>query len=258
MKFTRIVFYAMLILAFGNASAEESTEQSAAAKSSESDVTKSLRADLQKAMPDMQLQSLTELGDSGLYEAVISDRVYYFTTDGKYLIQGNVLSLASRENLTQKRELGIKTDILSRQNSEDLIIFAPEKTDYMLTVFTDVDCSYCRKLHEEMAQYNELGIGIRYMAFPRAGVESESAKKLVEVWCAKDPQQAMTDAKAEREVKDARVCQDNPVIAHYETGQRLGVEGTPALFFENGQMLPGYVPPQRLREILDENAKLTD
>ncbi|MEX0615098.1 MAG: disulfide isomerase DsbC N-terminal domain-containing protein, partial [Methylophaga sp.] len=89
MKFTRTVFLAMLILAFGNACAEESAE--------ESDATKSLRADLQEAMPDMQLQSLTELGDSGLYEAVISDRIYYFTTDGKYLIQGNVLSLESRE-----------------------------------------------------------------------------------------------------------------------------------------------------------------
>lgn len=255
MKFTRTIFLAMLILAFGNACAEEVAEKSDAVKSEESAVAKSLREDLLEAMPDMQLQSLTELGSSGLYEAVISDRVFYFTADGKYLIQGDVLSLESRENLTQRRELGIKSDILSRQNPEDLIIFAPEKTDYMLTVFTDVDCAYCRKLHEEIDEYNKLGIGIRYMAFPRAGVESESAKKLVEVWCANDPQQAMTDAKAEREVKDGKVCEDNPVIAQFETGQRLGVEGTPALFLENGQMLPGYVPPKRLREILDENAK---
>lgn len=246
MKITRSIFLAMLVLAFGNACADET------------DAAKALRADLKKEMPDMQLQSLTELGDSGLFEAVINDRIYYFTTDGKYLIQGNVLSLESRENLTQRRELDIKTDILSRQNPEDLIIFAPEKTDYMLTVFTDVDCAYCRKLHEEMDDYNALGIGIRYMAFPRAGVESESAKKLVEVWCAADPRQAMTDAKAEREVKDAKICKDNPVIAQFETGQRLGVEGTPALFLENGQLLPGYVPPKRLREILDENAKQTD
>ncbi len=257
MKFTRTVFLAMLVLAFGNACAEVE-EPTAEEPITEADAAKSLRADLQEAMPDMQLQSLTELGDSGLYEAVISDRIFYFTADGKYLIQGNVLSLDSRENLTQRRELGIKTDILSRQKTEDLIIFAPEKTDYMLTVFTDVDCAYCRKLHEQVDEYNALGIGIRYMAFPRAGVESESAKKLVEVWCAKDPQQAMTDAKAEREIKDGKVCKDNPVIAHFETGQRLGVEGTPALFLENGQMLPGYVPPKRLREILDENAKLTN
>ena len=83
----------------------------------ESDAGKALRAELQKEMPDMQLQSLTELGDSGLFEAVINDRVYYFTTDGKYLIQGNVLSLESRENLTQSRELEIKSDILARQKS---------------------------------------------------------------------------------------------------------------------------------------------
>ncbi len=243
MNFTRMVCLALLM--FGAASVY----------AQESDAAKALRADLQKEMPDMQLQSLSELGDSGLFEAVINDRIYYFTTDGKYLIQGNILSLESRENLTQSRELEIKSDILARQKSEDLIIFAPENPDYMLTVFTDVDCAYCRKLHEEIDEYNKQGIGIRYMAFPRAGVESESAKKLVEVWCAKDPQQAMTDAKAEREIKDAQICKDNPVIAQFETGQRLGVEGTPALFLENGQMLPGYVPPKRLREILDENAK---
>lgn len=243
MKFTRYICLVILLVGFGHVYAQESE---ALAK---------LRADLQQTMPDIQLQSLTELADSGLFEAVISDRVYYFTSDGNYLIQGSVLSLKTRENLTQQRELGIKSDILSRQNPDDLITFAPEKVDYMLTVFTDVDCTYCRKMHEQVAEYNALGIGIRYMAFPRAGVESESAKKLVEVWCAKDPQQAMTDAKAERKIKNTKVCEDNPIIAQFQTGQRLGVEGTPALFLENGQMLPGYVPPKRLREILDENAK---
>lgn len=243
MKFTLYLGLVMLLTGFTNVYAQES------------DAAKALRAQLHEAMPDMQLQSLNQLADSGLFEAVINDRVYYFTDDGQYLIQGNVLSMATRENITQRRELGIKSDILSRQNPDDLITFAPDKTDYMLTVFTDVDCAYCRKLHEEVAEYNKLGIGIRYMAFPRAGIESESAEKLVEVWCAKDKQQAMTDAKAEREIKNGKICKDNPVIAQFETGQRLGVEGTPALFLENGQMLPGYVPPKRLREILDENAK---
>jgi thiol:disulfide interchange protein DsbC len=244
MKRISTIFLSMLMFACGSVFAE-----------TQDAVVEKLKAQLETDMPGMQIQSLTALGDSGLYEAVISDQVFYFTQDAKYLIQGNVLSLESRENITQARELQIKSDILSRLDPKDLIIFAPEKTDYMLTVFTDVDCAYCRKLHEEVDEYNKLGIGIRYMAFPRAGVESESAKKLVQVWCAKDPKQAMTDAKAERDLKNTSVCKDNPVVAQFELGQRLGVEGTPALFLENGQVLPGYVPPQRLREILDENAK---
>ncbi|AFJ01949.1 Thiol:disulfide interchange protein DsbC [Methylophaga frappieri] len=214
-----------------------------------------LKDKLRQDVPEMQIQSLKPVGDSGLYEAVIDDRIFYLTKDGDYLIQGNVLALASRENITQQRQLEIKQAVLARQPESDLIVFAPENPDYMLTVFTDVDCGYCRKLHEQIAEYNDQGIGIRYMAFPRAGADSESATKLEQVWCAEDRQQAMTDAKANRDI-NGKVCEDNPVLAQFDTGRRLGVEGTPALFLNNGQMLPGYVPPAKLREILDEYASL--
>ena len=211
-----------------------------------------LKAELQKQLPDMQLQSLTPVGQTGLYEAVIDDRIYYFTADGQYLLQGDILALESRENITEARRLEVKKALLERINEDDMIIFAAKKPDYAVTIFTDVDCGYCRELHRQVKDYNDLGITIRYMAFPRAGAESESANKLIEVWCAKDQQKAMTDAKAQREVNKTSLCEDNPVAEQFEIGGKLGVRGTPAIFLEDGQMLPGYLPPKKLREVLDE------
>jgi thiol:disulfide interchange protein DsbC len=211
-----------------------------------------LKAELQKQLPDMQLQSLTPVGQTGLYEAVIDDRIYYFTADGQYLLQGDILALESRENITEARRLELKKALLERLNEDDMIIFAAKKPDYAVTIFTDVDCGYCRELHRQVKDYNDLGITIRYMAFPRAGAESESANKLIEVWCAKDQQKAMTDAKAQREVNKTSLCEDNPVAEQFEIGGKLGVRGTPAIFLEDGQMLPGYLPPKKLREVLDE------
>lgn len=211
-----------------------------------------LKTELKKQLPDMELQSLTPVGKTGLFEAIVDDRIYYFTADGNYLVQGDLLSLESRENITEARRLELKKRLLKNLNEDDLIIFAAKKPDYTVTVFTDVDCGYCRELHRQVKDYNDLGITIRYGAYPRAGVESESANKLTEVWCAKDQHKAMTDAKAQRQVKKTSLCENNPVAEQFEIGGKLEVRGTPAIFLENGQMLPGYVPPEKLREVLEE------
>jgi len=192
------------------------------------------------------------LDDTGLYEVLMNGDILYFTKDARYAIQGDIISLKSRENLTEKRRTGLRKQALDHANEKDMIIYTPKKTDYTVTVFTDIDCGYCRKLHSQMAQYNALGIRIRYMAFPRAGLDSESYDKAVEVWCAKDRKQAMTDAKNGQTV-NAEKC-ENPVKAQYELGRRLGVRGTPALFLDSGEMLPGYVPPKRLKKLLDDKA----
>jgi thiol:disulfide interchange protein DsbC len=117
-------------------------------------------------------------------------------------------------------------------------------------VFTDIDCGYCRKLHSQIKDYDRQGIQIRYLFYPRAGMDSESARKAEAVWCAKDRHQAMSDAKRGKSVSYRR-C-DNPVREHYLLGQAVGVTGTPALVLENGELIPGYIPPNRLRRLLDE------
>lgn len=209
-----------------------------------------LKAKLEAMLPGINVESLTPLDGTGLYEAVVDGELVYFSKDGRYVFQGDVIALESRENITATKRLDMKQKVLASLNEDDMIVFEPKDTQYTLTVFTDIDCGYCRKLHEQMSAYNDLGIKIRYMAFPRSGPDSDSFNKAVSVWCAEDRQQAMTDSKLGTNLA-TKDCQ-NPVRAQFEVGRRLGVTGTPALFLESGQLLPGYIPPMRLKQILDE------
>ncbi|PCJ30108.1 MAG: disulfide bond formation protein DsbC [Gammaproteobacteria bacterium] len=212
-----------------------------------------MKLKLEAIMPKVTIDSIEAVGNTKLYEVIIAGEIIYFSEDGRYVFQGDVIELETRENITENKRLMLKEQILSSLNEDDMIIYEPKKTHYTLTVFTDIDCGYCRKLHKQMDQYNALGIRIRYMAFPRAGVGSEAFDKAEAVWCSDDRQLAMTDAKEGFDI-DSEACV-TPVQAHYELGRRLGVTGTPALFMDNGTMLPGYVPPIRLKKILDDAAK---
>ncbi len=214
-----------------------------------------IRTKLEKIMPGITIESVGVLSNTGLYEAVINGEIVYFTNDLRYVIQGDVVSLETRQNITENKRISLRKQALASLNEADMIVFSPdepEKIEHTLTVFTDIDCGYCRKLHQQMDDYNDLGIQIRYMAFPRAGIDSESYDKAADVWCANDRKKAMDDAKDGVNVS-ADSC-DNPVKSQYNLGRKIGVQGTPALFLESGQMLPGYVPPKRLKQILDEQA----
>lgn len=212
-----------------------------------------VKAKLEKIMPGVKVDSVAELNNTGLYEAVINGEIVYFTNDFRYVIQGDVVSLETRQNITENKRVSLRKQALASLKEADMIVYeATKKTEHTLTVFTDIDCGYCRKLHQQMADYNDLGIRIRYMAFPRAGVDSASFDMAEDVWCSDDRQQAMTDAKSGVTV-ETKTC-NSPVKAHYDLGRKIGVQGTPALFLESGQMLPGYVPPKRLKQILDEQA----
>ena len=209
-----------------------------------------LKEKLEALLPGMVVQSLEPLENTDLYEALVDDEIVYFSKDGRYVFQGDIIDIESRQNITENKRIGLKKEVIASFNEADMIIFEPEKTKHMLTVFTDIDCGYCRKLHQQMSEYNALGIKIRYMAFPRSGLGSESFDKAVNVWCADDRKQAMTDSKAGSKI-GVKNC-DHPIMEHFEAGRRLGVTGTPALFLESGQLLPGYIPPKRLKQILDE------
>jgi len=211
-----------------------------------------IKSKLEALMPGITVESIQAVDNTGLLETVINGEIVYFSQDLHYVFQGDVIELETRENLTENKRTTMRKDTLASLDESDLIIYEPKNTQHKLTVFTDIDCGYCRKLHRQMDKYNELGIRIRYMAFPRAGVDSEAFEKAEEVWCAEDRKQAMTDAKNGQSV-EAESC-NSPVKAHYQLGRRLGVSGTPALFLDNGEMLPGYIPPQQLKNILNERA----
>lgn len=212
-----------------------------------------LKQQLNKALPNLSIDTLQEVDNTGLYEGVINGEVVYFSADGRYVLQGELVSLESRTNLTEQRRISLRKGLLEDLNEKDMIIFEPEQVQHTLTVFTDIDCVYCRKMHSQIDQYQDLGIRIRYMAYPRGGIGSESYDDAVTVWCNDDRHDAMTRAKSGEEL-EAKTC-DNPVEAEFNVGRQLGVQGTPALFLESGQMLPGYVPPERLKTILDESGQ---
>lgn len=211
-----------------------------------------LRKKIEKSLPDVKVTSLKAVDDTGFYEAVINGQILYFSKDGRYVIQGDMVSLDSRINLTEQRRVSLRKDALVKLDEKDMIIFGPQKAKYTITVFTDIDCGYCRKMHAEMEKYNDLGIRVRYLSFPRGGIGSKSYDDAVNVWCAADRQKAMTKAKQGQEIP-TKTCA-NPVKAEFELGQQLGVQGTPSIFLESGQNLPGYLPPEKLIQVLDENS----
>ena len=188
----------------------------------------------------------------GFYQVVMGLNVYYFSADGRYVLRGDLYDIEQDRNVTKERRGQSRLDVLREVGEESMIVFSPSPAKHTVTVFTDVDCAYCAQLHRQMADYNRLGIAVRYVAFPRAGIPSPSYDKTVSVWCSDDPHQAIGDAKFGRAVPD-RTC-DNPVSAHYAAGQRIGVRGTPAIVLESGTLIGGFVPPDELVSYLNEDA----
>jgi thiol:disulfide interchange protein DsbC len=196
--------------------------------------------------------AISETPIENLLMVQIGGDIVYATADGKYLVQGRVIDMDTREDLTEGAKSEVRRELLATADTKTQITFAPEEPKYDLTVFTDIDCGYCRKLHAQMDEYNQQGIAIHYMAFPRAGVGSHSFEKAVSVWCASDQRNALTQAKLGAE-PDPLQC-DNPIEEQYKLGVELGVSGTPSLLTAEGTMIPGYVPPEQLRARLDQMA----
>ena len=196
--------------------------------------------------------AVSETPIDGILQVQINGDIIYTSSDGKYMIQGRVIDLDTREDLTETAKADLRKDLIANIDTKGQISFAPAEPEYSLMVFTDIDCGYCRKLHEQIEEYNQQGIAINYMAFPRAGIGSRSYEKFVSVWCADDKLDALTQAKLGAE-PDPEQC-ENPIAEQYQLGVELGVTGTPALLTSSGQLIPGYVPPEQLRQRLDQMA----
>ncbi|WP_293371916.1 thioredoxin fold domain-containing protein [Nevskia sp.] len=193
---------------------------------------------------------------AGLYEIQHQREFAYVTADGRYLLRGDLVDLKSGEELTENRRRVDRLDVLAKLGSKKFIEFAPPPpvvAKYTVTVFTDIDCGYCRKLHSEIAQYNAKGIAIRYAFYPRSGPDTDAWRSAEAVWCAADQHKALTDAKAGAEVKiKGKVC-DNPIAEEYQLAQDLGIRGTPMMVLPNGDVYPGYVPAAQLAAKLAES-----
>lgn len=207
------------------------------------------REAIQKRFDEVKAENIQPSPVEGLYRVTVPPQVFYVSADGRYVFDGNVIDMQVRRNLTQEYRDQAVLKAVDEMGEESMIVFAADKPEHVVTVFTDIDCGYCRKLHEHVDAYNKQGITIRYMAYPRAGLNSNSYDKAVSVWCAEDRQKAITAAKQGKPVQ-SQSC-DNPVADQYKLGQRIGVSGTPALVLDTGQLIPGYIPPKRLAAILN-------
>lgn len=208
------------------------------------------KAAIQSLAPGVEITQVSEAPIPGFVEVLIGPDVLYVSEDGRYLVQGQIFDVTAKRDLTEASRAVVRGEQLATVSEKDQLRYGPNGPDHDVWVFTDIDCGYCRRLHEQMAEYNDLGIRVNYLMYPRAGIGSESFDKAVSVWCAADPHQALTDAKAGRD-PEPKQC-DNPIQAHFELGQRVGVSGTPAIITKSGHQLGGYLPPAQLRQKLDE------
>lgn len=188
----------------------------------------------------------------GIYEVSEGIEVLYVSADGKYMFAGDFYDLTTRSNLTDNRRADIRGKLLATVRDEDTIPFLAQNPKYELYVFTDVDCGYCRRLHAQMPELNRLGISIRYLAFPRTGMNTEGARKLEAVWCAENRQQALTTAKTGAAMAPP-TCK-TPVGAQFQLGAAVGLQGTPAMYTKSGASILNGSPEDILAQLQKQPA----
>jgi thiol:disulfide interchange protein DsbC len=208
-----------------------------------------IRESLKNILPDGTVIELIEPSPiPGIYAVYYGDlQPIYVTQDGSFFIYGDIykININSISNITEKSVAERRKLILQNIPSEELISFKSSNEQFSVIVFTDVDCGYCRKLHNQIDEYNSLGISINYAAFPRSGLGTSAFTKMVGAWCSDNPKDSMTKLK-NNSTLDISFCENQPVSKQYIIGKKLGVDGTPAIFSMDGEMFPGYIEPEEL------------
>ena len=240
MKFPMIAALAFLALPLAQVHAADTSEASA-------------RAAIQKLVSPNKIEAFEKSPISGYYQAVVGSQLLYVSEDGRYVLQGTLYDADAKLDLTAQRLARVNVAKLEAYPASKRITFAPKsKPKYKVTVFTDIDCGYCRKMHSHIEEYNARGIQVDYLFFPRSGPGTPSFSKAVSVWCAKDKKQALTEAKAG--ATPAPLECDNPVAEEFQLGITVGVDGTPAVFAEDGSKIGGYLTPDQLQAQLERVA----
>ncbi len=212
-----------------------------------------VRSSLSLLMPELRVDAISPSPVPGLYEVMLGPQVIYVTGDGRYLIQGSIIDLELRKNITEPRLESAKARTIEQIGVDNMVVFGHKHPKHIVTVFTDIDSGYSRKMHSEMAKYSEHGIQVRYLFFPRSGIGSTSYHKAVSVWCADNRKQAMNMAKRGKTLEQ-RQCR-NPVQKHMMLGKLMGVVTTPSIVTSDGELLPGYVTAEKLSDMLNQKRK---
>lgn len=239
----------LLLAVVSTACADEAKK----AASSLDQVKASVAAGLQIGKPGVTVTDIEMSAIPGLYKATVGEGSYiYVTADGKHFIAGDIYRVDPGRivNLTESERNGDRAKAMAGLDTKDMIVFPPKgDVKKVMYVFTDVDCGYCQLMHSKVGEYNDLGIEVRYLAYPRAGLNSKSYNKIASAWCAADRNAALTKLKNRQEIPE-NVCESNPVAAQYQVGRQIGLTGTPAIVLEDGELISGYVEPAKIRGML--------
>lgn len=212
-----------------------------------------VRAKVSEMFDLIEPEDVTKSPIDGWYTIHRGSIVAYISSDGRYLLQGDLVDLDNQVNLSENVRTESRRKLIENVTDEQAIVFSPEDVKYSISVFTDIDCTYCRRLHSQIDQYLALGIEVRYLMYPRGGPASPAWNKAEEVWCSSDQQNALTQAKLDREFETAQ-CDASIVQDHYVIGREVGLSGTPAIVFEDGTLIGGYVAPNELLAALQDSA----
>ncbi len=205
------------------------------------------KEELAAELPGVEAHEIHDSPIPGMFEVAVGPNVAYVSEDGRFFIQGDLYDLDSNENLTEQRRSHARADVLAGIDPETMIVFspAPEDVKHTVTIFTDIDCGYCRQLHREIDLVNSLGIAVQYVSYPRTGPDTDSWDKADKVWCAPDRLTAFTDAILGGKLPE-EMCAATPVAGHYDLGHLVGVRGTPTVLTDTGAQIGGYLPPAEL------------
>jgi len=204
-----------------------------------------VRAKLSEMFGSIDAQDVTASPIDGWYTIQKGSIIAYVSDDARYLLQGDLIDLDTQVNLSEQRRTAARRELLSTLSNDEAIMFSPAEVKHTVTVFTDVDCTYCRKLHSEIDGYLDLGIEVRYVLYPRNGPASRAWTTSEEIWCASDRGSALTAAKLGREFQSTK-CGTGVVAQHYSLGRDIGLTGTPAIVLEDGTLIGGYMSPEAL------------
>jgi thiol:disulfide interchange protein DsbC len=207
------------------------------------------RAAIVKKFGDVKLEDVRMSPVNGVYEITRGAEISYVTADGRYAFAGDLIDVDGDTNVSENRRRLIRARMIESVPEAEMLVFSAKDPKYVVTVFTDIDCGYCRRLHSQIAEYNKLGISVRYLFFPRSGPNTDSWHKAESVWCSANRNEALTRAKNGEELKASK-CPTDIVKRDFELGIKLAVDGTPAIFLASGEMLPGYAPPNKLARYL--------
>jgi thiol:disulfide interchange protein DsbC len=237
-------FLALCFLSLSTAGAAQAEE------TLQAEATEDPRKAIAEMVPGLTVENVRPSPVAGLYEVDIGAQIVYVSADTRYLFKGDIIDLSNNESLTDRRRNSLRMSQLDGVSESEMVVFDSDNAEHTITVFTDVDCTFCRKLHKEVPQLQELGIRVRYLSFPRHGPGSDSWKQAEAVWCSEDRQSALTRAKKGEKI-EAEDCGPTPVAAQYELGSKLGVRGTPAIILESGELISGYLPANDLADYLN-------